>query len=96
MSSFALGEIVLSTQGHDKEQFYVVVAVGEDKIAVCDGKFKFLKKPKQKNPSHLAHTGYTDSEIATKLTEKLKINDQMIYHAIVKVKKLVKEDLYGK
>lgn len=96
MDSFVLGSVVLSTQGHDKGQFYVVVDKTTKYVALCDGKFKFLKKPKKKNPNHIKATGHIDTEIATKLTNGLKINDQMIYHAIVKVKKLVKEeDLYG-
>lgn len=96
MNSFALGSVVVSTQGHDRGQFYIVVGVSEKGIAVCDGKFKFLKKPKIKNPAHLELTKYKDDEISAKLSNGLKINDQMIYHAIVKVKKVVKEeDLYG-
>ncbi len=97
MNSFALGSVVISTQGHDCGQYYVVVGGNEQGILVCDGKFKLLKKPKCKNPAHLKSTPYVDDEIASKLSSKLKINDQMIYHAILKVKKVVKEeDLYGK
>lgn len=95
MNSFALGSIVESIQGHDKGVLYVVVGSTARGVEVCDGKFKLLKKPKIKNPSHLECTPYCDNEIATKLKNGLKINDQMIYHAIVKVKKLIKEDLYG-
>lgn len=96
MSSFGLGSVVVSTQGHDRGQFYVVVDVCDKGVAVCDGKFKFLKKPKIKNPAHIKLTQFVDDEVATKLSKGLKINDQMIYHAIVKAKKVVKEeDLYG-
>ena len=97
MNSFALGSVVISTQGHDCGQFYVVVGENERGILLCDGKFKFLKKPKLKNPAHIKSTPYIDSEISKKLSSRLKINDQMIYHAIIKAKKVVKEeDLYGK
>ncbi len=95
MSGIKLGSLVLSKQGHDKGQYYVVVGFAQNKILICDGEFKFLSKPKQKNPNHLQDLNYSDSEIATKLENGLKINDQMIYHAIVKFKKLIKEKLYG-
>ncbi len=95
MDSFALGSIVVSTKGHDKGNLYVVVGLNQKTVAVCDGKTKFLKKPKQKNISHLTQTNILDDEIATKLVKGLKINDQMIYHAIVKAKKIIKEELYG-
>lgn len=97
MNSFVLGSVVISTQGHDCGQYYVVVEVGQKSVEVCDGEFKKLKNPKRKNPAHLRVTPYVDSDVATKLSSGLKINDQMIYHAIIKVKKVVKEeDLYGK
>ena len=95
MSELNLGDLVQSTQGHDKGQLYLVVNLEKDKVLVCDGKFKLLKKPKQKNKHHLLSLNYQDSEIATKLVNGLKINDQMIYHAIVKYKKLIKEKMYG-
>ena len=91
MNKFFLGEVVQSTKGHDKGQFYLVIGFKEDKVLLCDGKFKLLKNPKQKNQHHLLSFNHQDNEIATKLENGLKINDQMIYHALVKFKKLVKE-----
>ena len=92
---FKLGGIVLSTQGHDKGQYYVVVGLKDGKVLVCDGQFKLLNTPKPKNPIHLKTQNYIDSEIATKLNNGLKVNDQMIYHTILKFKKSIKEKMYG-
>ncbi len=96
MNSLSLGLVVVSTQGHDKGELYVVVKVGEREVSLCDGKYKLLSKPKRKNISHIQPTDYIEIEIADKLSRGLKINDQMIYHAILKYKKIVKEELYGK
>ena len=92
---FKVGMLVESTQGHDKGQYYIIVGFKENKILICDGEFKLLKNPKSKNQHHINSLNYIDNEIATKLENGLKINDQMIYHAIVKFKKLVKEKKYG-
>lgn len=97
MNSCSLGSVVVSTQGHDRGRFYVVVEMSNSGVKVCDGEFKLLAKPKMKNFTHIKHTQIVDDEIYAKLSRGLKINDQMIYHAIVKAKKLAKEgDLYGK
>ena len=94
-NAIRLGGVVLSTQGHDKGQYYVVVGFQEGKVLVCDGKYKLLNKPKPKNPIHLKAQNYIDLEIAKKLNQGQKINDQMIYHTILKFKKSIKEKMYG-
>ena len=79
---FTLGTVVLSTQGRDKGASYIIVGFDNDKILVADGKYKLLAKPKIKNVLHLKSTNIQDQEIATKLSQNQKINDQMIYHAL--------------
>ena len=82
-----LGQVVSSIQGHDKGQYYIIVSMDSKNVWLCDGKFKFLKKPKRKNILHIKPTNYVDNEILHKLNDGLKINDQMIYHALLKFKK---------
>lgn len=86
-----LGQVVVSTQGHDKNQNYIVVGINDKRVLLCDGEFKFLKKPKQKNILHIKPIDFVDSEISTKLKDGHKVNDQMIYHALLKFKKSNKE-----
>ena len=86
-----LGQIVLSTQGHDKGQAFVVVGFERNKVLVVDGKYRLLNKPKPKNPVHLLATTTVDPEINSKLKDGHKINDQMIYHTLLKFKKSNKE-----
>ena len=88
---FNIGQIVLSTQGHDKGQRYVVVGIRGDRIAVADGVLKSIKTPKQKNRKHLLATKFIDPEIESKLKDGLEVNDQMIYHTLLKFKKSNKE-----
>lgn len=89
--AFELGQIVLSTQGHDKNEAYVVVGFEKDRVLVCDGTYKCLIKPKRKNPTHLKPTTEVDKILNNKLKDGLKINDQMIYHTLLKFKKSNKE-----
>ena len=92
MESVKVGEVVQSIQGHDKGQLYIVIGVNDNRVLLCNGEYKLLKNPKTKNIAHIINLHNQDNEIATKLANGLKINDQMIYHSIVKYKKLIKEN----
>ena len=79
---FKLGAVVVSTQGRDKGESYVIVGFDDDKVLVADGKYKLFAKPKAKNALHLKSTNVVDNELFTKLTQDRKVNDQMIYHVL--------------
>jgi len=68
-----------------------VIKLDKDRVFVADGKYKLLKNLKSKNPNHLKQYNFVDTEIETKLENGHKINDQMIYHALLKFKKSNKE-----
>lgn len=87
------GQIVRSTQGRDVGEFYVVVGVDSNTAIVCNGKTKTLKKPKKKNKLHLKATSVINTEIAKKIENKQKINDQMIYHSIYEYRKSNKGEM---
>ncbi len=82
-----IGEIVHSTQGRDKNEIYVVVALEGNFAFLCNGTTKLLVNPKKKNKLHLKTTPVVITEIAQKLEQKRQINDQMIYHSIHEYKK---------
>jgi len=51
------GQVVYSAAGHDKDSFYVVVAVeGDGSCRIADGRRRKLAAPKRKNPKHLRPT----------------------------------------
>lgn len=42
------GQVVISTQGHDKDRWYAIVSVLDEKnMLVCDGDTRKLAKPKK-------------------------------------------------
>lgn len=66
----AIGMIVRSAAGHDKDSFMVITAVEGDFALVCDGKSRKLEKPKRKRLKHLKLTktvvdtdGLTDKKL---------------------------------
>lgn len=85
-----LGQIVRSAGGRDTGQYYLVFEIGEKSAKLVDGKAKKLNNPKNKNIAHLEATSVIITEIADKIKNKVKINDQMIYHSLYEYKKELK------
>lgn len=85
-----IGQIVCSTQGRDKDEFYVVISKDAKFAYLGNGTTKLLTNLKKKNQVHLKATCVINTEIAKKLENKQKINDQMIYHSIYEYKKGLK------
>lgn len=50
------GMIVRSVAGHDKDRFYLVVEIKDNRIYIADGKIRKLSSLKGKNPIHLKIT----------------------------------------
>ena len=65
---FHEGMIVRANAGRDKQKFFVVVGLTQNKVLIADGKSRKLENPKQKNPKHLSMT--TRSVNTENLTDK--------------------------
>lgn len=65
------GQVVRSRAGHDRDLYFVVLAVEGDRAVICDGKTRQLEKPKKKNRRHLCLTQMVLSE------DHLKTNKQI-------------------
>lgn len=51
-----VGQVVISTAGHDKGDLLMIAGFENTQVLVCDGKRRRLEKPKCKNPRHLEAT----------------------------------------
>ena len=58
-----IGDIVVSTAGHDRGEYYLVIECDKDFINVADGRLKTLDKPKKKNIKHVSRLGKSDEFI---------------------------------
>ena len=50
------GRVVISSAGHDKGRFMLVVGADGDRVLVADGKERKLDHPKKKNVRHVRAT----------------------------------------
>ena len=58
-----IGDIIVSTAGHDRGEYYLVIECDKDFIYVANGRLKTLDKPKKKNIKHVSRLGKSDEFI---------------------------------
>ena len=79
----AVGGICQSTQGRDKDRYYLIKTVYPDgTVGVVDGNFKKLAAPKKKNLKHLRLLPEKAESIAAKLTDGRQVFDTEVYSAL--------------
>ena len=77
-----VGDIVLSTQGRDKGNYFLVVEANDGFVFLVDGGMRKLARPKKKNVKHVSHSGKSVGAIAKKLLSKQKVFDSEVKSAL--------------
>lgn len=78
-----IGGICQSTQGRDKDRYYIVKVINDDgTVGVVDGNFKKLADPKKKNLKHIRLLPEKAEAIAAKLADGRQIFDSEVYSAL--------------
>ena len=78
-----IGGICQSTQGRDKDRYYLIKTVYPDgAVGVVDGNFKKLAGPKRKNTKHLRLLPDKAEAIAAKLADGRQVFDTEVYSAL--------------
>jgi len=74
-----LAKVVYSKAGRDKDKFFIIISVLDEKyVYISDGSLRSISKPKKKKIKHLAFTNILDEEIRNLLISGEKINNAMI------------------
>lgn len=86
-NEFSVGDIVKSLSGHDKNRLFVVTGIDKNGyLAIIDGRYRTMDKPKRKNPKHLIKVGH-DDEIIKKVNSSLSTNTEIYKMIKVYLKK---------
>ncbi len=80
--SFNIGDIVLSKMGRDSGRHYIVLAVEENFVFICDGDYHKVAKPKKKKMKHVEQTGSNSEYVAAKVAELSKVTNNELRRAI--------------
>ena len=79
----AIGGICQSTQGRDKDRYYIIKTVFPDgSVGVVDGNFKKLAAPKKKNIKHVRLLPQSAESIANKFLAGKQVFDSEVYSAL--------------
>ncbi|MGN1162422.1 MAG: hypothetical protein ACI4T2_00630 [Christensenellales bacterium] len=71
MQEFRIGDLVVSTAGHDMGAFYVVVdVIDKNYVALADGKNKPITSPKKKKIKHILSLGQHEVDFELKISQK--------------------------
>jgi len=74
-----LGRVVYSKAGRDKDKFFIILDVLNDKyVYISDGMLRNVEKPKKKKIRHLGVTDCTAEEIKNLLISGKKITNEAI------------------
>ena len=78
-----IGGICQSTQGRDKDRYYLIREVYPDgSLGLVDGNFKKLAHPKKKNMKHVRLLPEKAEAIAVKFADGRQVFDTEIYSAL--------------
>ena len=77
-----IGNVVVSTMGRDKGNFFIVAGVEENYVYLLDGAIRKVDRPKKKKIKHIKLTDFRDETIATKIINRHKITNQDIKRAL--------------
>ena len=78
-----IGGICQSTQGRDKDRFYLIREIYPDgTVGVVDGNFRKLSCPKKKNLKHLRLLPERAEAIALKFSEGKQVFDTEVFSAL--------------
>lgn len=75
--NYNVGDIVVSVQGRDIGERYIVLGFADDKVLVVNGKIRKISAPKKKNPKHIVLKNNA-SVYECLLNERVKYNDALV------------------
>ncbi len=77
------GQVVVSIAGRDAGRRYVVTQViGRSFVALADGAYRPVSRPKRKNVRHLMLTSETDARISSKILAGAGVTDEEVREAL--------------
>lgn len=87
-----VGDLVVSTAGRDKGDYFLVVNVENNVALIVNGKSRKVTTPKSKNVKHLMVLPASLIEIAERIQTGKPIGNQTVHRAIVCQKQKLQED----
>jgi len=82
MIDYETGGLVRSLAGHDKGQYFVILAEQGEYVTLVDGKARRLDKPKRKSKKHIQVIHYIEETLNKKIAHGEHVTDEEVRFAI--------------
>ena len=69
-----ISDVVVSTAGRDREEFFYVIGIEEEYLMLANGKDRSLDKPKRKKRKHVQKVLRSETRVA----DKLRLGDKVL------------------
>lgn len=89
MFEYSLGNFVLSSNGHDKNEIFIILKSDFEYIYLLDGISRTLDNPKKKNKKHVQPIDYVDENLQNKIVNHKSLINEDIKRAIKVYKKQI-------
>ncbi len=87
-----VGDLVVSTAGRDKGDYFLVLSVENGVALIVNGKSRKVKTPKSKNVKHLKVLPANLIHVAEKIQTGKPVGNETVHRAIVCQKQKLQED----
>ena len=77
MNEFKVGGYVLSTAGHDRGEYYVILQLDDEYAYLVDGRIRTLNRPKKKKQKHITALVETDQVLIEKVIQQTVKNEEI-------------------
>jgi ribosomal protein L14E/L6E/L27E len=85
-SHISIGQVVRSTKGRDKDNFFIVInKIDEEYVLIVDGNIRRLDKPKKKKLKHLMKLNILSEECKERIINNKKMNNAFIRRELEKL-----------
>jgi len=82
MIVYEAGGLVRSLAGHDKGQYFVILAEHEEYVTLADGMSRPADQPKRKNKKHVQVIHYIEETLNKKIAHGEHVTDEEVRFAI--------------
>ena len=94
MREFGFGSVVLSTAGHDKGSFFLVIDVQDEYLILADGRLRTVEHPKQKKIKHVQTQNYRCERLLEAKEASRRITNEMIKFELKEYQRKIQGGLY--
>lgn len=85
MREISVGDVVISTQGRDRDHWFFVLAADATSVTLADGDIRKLASPKRKNRRHVARVNIEEHPLKEQILSGAPLVDAWLRKSLSKL-----------